>query len=226
MSIADKLKTVADNVPKVYEAGRSVADKKPYVNTLGISMCYFFAKGERRSLIPYIDWSRSDMFQHCFYNDAVSTKIDMVSTPMAKWIGSMFYNATAVKEITGLTTNKAENIGYLCSGCTALETMCELDLSSAENYVSMFYDCKSLKNITFVEGSINVSISFQHSPLLTIESAKSIIKGLVNYAGTDTAYSYTVSFANETKELLVAEGATSPTDSTWIEYISELGWNS
>ena len=80
-----------------------------------------------------------------------------------------------------------------------------------------------LENVVF-EGVIPATISFSSCPL-TVESMKSVITHLKDYSGTESEYTYTVTFKSTAFSALTAEGTTSPNGNTWAEYIDDLKWN-
>ena len=92
-------------------------------------------------------------------------------------------------------------------------------------FSQVFNGCTSLTTIK-MSGIISNSIDFSQSTKLSLESAISVITHLKDYSGdTTNAYTKTLTFSSATIALLNAEGATSPHGTTWLEYISELGWN-
>ena len=214
-----------------YAAGKKIADSKPYINTAasGFSMKHFCREGERVNFLPFIDTSAIKNFQQCFRDATKIAEIGLgttneLDTTAATSIGSMFYNCTALKTVN-INTANATNMDYLFYGCTALETVGEMDIAKGKDYANMFRNCGALKNITFKAGSIVKSISFQQSPSLTLESAKSIILGLADYQGTQNQLAYTVVFSEQTTALLEAEGNTSPNGNSWLTYIADKGWD-
>lgn len=80
-----------------------------------------------------------------------------------------------------------------------------------------------LVNVT-IEGTLKGDINLSANPL-SLESAKSIITALVDFAGTDYAFDYTIKFSSTTLGYLEAEGATAPNGKTWVEYCEDKGWN-
>jgi hypothetical protein len=140
----------------------------------------------------------------------------------------VFQGCTALETI--------ENIGLPASyydatfnGCSALKTIAQLRFSQtgAGTKISnnCFENCVSLETIQEIVGVIEVSINFQWCPL-TAETAKKIINALENYAGTGNEFSCKVMFSDSTIALLNAEGNTSPSGTSWVEYIAEIGWDS
>ena len=136
-----------------------------------------------------------------------------------------FLNATALEYINGINAKKSINVTAMFCDCKALHTIGEwqiidgnkvlvnpLDFSSVTNstYTSQCFDrCNALTNVSFVEGSIKVSISFPHSSLLSAESVQSIINGL---ATVTTAQTLTLNSAivltDEQKATINAKGWT------------------
>ena len=107
--------------------------------------------------------------------------------------------------------------------CRFLHTIDKIIPRSDALQAISFTNASALKNITF-EGEINCNFRIQSSPL-TLESAKSIISALKDYSGTTDEFKYTVSFSENTKVLLEAEGATAPNGDTWLNYAFAKGWN-
>ena len=87
---------------------------------------------------------------------------------------------------------------------------------------STFDRCKALKNIV-IEGTIASSISFSSSPL-TVDSMKSIISSLKDYAGTTSENKCTLTLSSSCKTALANEGNTSPNGNTWLEYAMDKKW--
>lgn len=167
------------------------------------------------------------LFERCGW---VGEKIDF--TDICKMVDfSQYPNAEGV-----FRNANAKNITCDFSSCTALEQtfMCN-DGGKIDNitvkvselctkYINAFTYISTLKNITFVEGSvIAATIDFSYSNL-TVASMKSIISALKNYSGTDKEFTYSVVFKPACWEALEAD-STSPTGTTWEEYVSSLGWN-
>jgi hypothetical protein len=84
--------------------------------------------------------------------------------------------------------------------------------------------CFNIQRIEF-KGTIPITFTLASLERLEIESAKSAINALVDYAGTEKEFAYTLSFHNQTKQNLDAEGAIFPNGTTWREYLDAKGWN-
>ena len=76
--------------------------------------------------------------------------------------------------------------------------------------------------VILADGTIGKSIEFPHSPL-TIDSCKSIINALKNYADTDYKLQYKLTLKNTVWEALNSAEAP-PSGNTWQEYVQSLGW--
>lgn len=105
------------------------------------------------------------------------------------------HNSVNVGFMFGHTTNTAatnlESINFVNGVCTE-----ELDLTGITSFSYAFTKCNSLKNIRVVANSIQASISFADSSLLTKESVLSIINGL------DSSNPATLSLHNTIKTAL------------------------
>ena len=88
---------------------------------------------------------------------------------------------------------------------------------------TVFESCNYLVDVSF-EGEIGQNIKFSSSPL-TVECMKHIISNLVNYAGTENEFVHKVTFTSACLAALEAEGNTSPNGNTWLDYMTDLGWN-
>ena len=140
----------------------------------------------------------TNMFWHCYVNSLPPISIQSCVDKAL----DMFNNCRATK------------IDNLISSDTGVE----LDNST-------FRLWKHIEDIT-ITGKIYGSINFQYGVNLTLESAKSIINALLDCAGTDKEFTYTLFLPSEVWALLDADGATSPNGNTWREYVTEdLKWN-
>lgn len=75
-----------------------------------------------------------------------------------------------------------------------------------------------------ISGTIGKNANFSANPL-DLESMKSVIGCLKNYAGTADAAKYKVTFSPTCWETLDADGANAPDGNTWRDYVeTTLGW--
>ena len=143
-----------------------------------------------------LDFSKATNLTSLFYYN------DMVRTTSATALKDVFRGANMVESI--------EKVIFKADGSQAL--------------TRVFDNTNMLQNIV-IEGVIGKSVNFQWSSRLTVESAKSIIQHLANYAGTNNAGVYTLTLSSNTWAALDAEGATSPNGNAWRDYVMDLGWN-
>lgn len=208
MSIADKLTTVAENVPKVFEAGKQAEYDRFWdiLQNKGEPANYYYK-------FSYTGWNEEN------YNPKYPLVCGTGSTPAM----ALFY---ANKDITDTKVPiivQGSSAQSMFANSDNLVTVRGLTVHEGVGFGSTFVNDYALKNIT-IEGTIGKSIDFKYSPL-TAESAKSVISALKDYSGTDKEYTYSVTFSASTLELLEAEGATAPGGLTWTEYIKAKRWN-
>jgi hypothetical protein len=138
---------------------------------------------------------------------------------------NVFNDCKTVYEVEDIIIPNCTSINSFFRNCQSLIAVGTCNFSSITSATDAFYNVKYLKKISFVEESIPIPINFGYSKLLELESAKSIIKGLKNYAGTDKEFTYTIQFSAETLAILEADGTTAPDGGTWVEYAQSKGWN-
>ena len=89
-----------------------------------------------------------------------------------------------------------------------------------------FGSCRTLAEFES-EGTLAISVSFKDSPL-TVETMKSLISCLKNYAGTSNAGAYTLTLKDTCKTALSADTETVEFDGqtyTYFNLITAKGWN-
>lgn len=158
--------------------------------------------------------------------DALGVTLDLSACTNALYAFSYMYNVTriGVVNLQKITTSSAN---YLFQGSNGLIEIDEIVLPSSRVYFTSAFDgCTNLEEISFAGGKIQYNINFKSSKKLSAGSAKNIILALADFAGTANEYSYEVAFSADTLVLLEAEGNTSPSGGSWIDYITEKGWNS
>lgn len=99
-----------------------------------------------------------------------------------------------------------------------------ITVASGQTYTNWFLGCSDLVEIIFTpESVIGSSLTMNQSPLLSVESMKSIIEHLKNYKGTSSDQTYSVTFSDDCWARLEE---TTPPDGyeTWKDYVSDLGW--
>lgn len=149
-------------------------------------------------------------FSNAFYMNYAITEIDgTIDCSSAGSINAMFNECSSLNEIsitntsnviemrevfrcTGIvtvpstfSTTSANYVDGLFSYCGNLQSIPILNFSNVITANDCFTGCNNLQNVTF-EGSINVSLSFGNSPLLTYDSIKSILTAASQANNTDS----------------------------------------
>lgn len=204
MSIAENLEIIAENVPKVYEAG-----KKAEYNEFWDA---FQDYGNRKDY--------NSAFGFGFPAEAYNPKYDLQGN-----LGNAFSQAKMLDvkvKIINVTS-----IMQMFRWNSNTINVPELNISETTNVSSdPFYQATALKNIKLT-GVLAKSLSFAYSPL-SVDSIKSIISCLKDYSGTDGEYSYTLTLKSSAFSKLEAEGATAEYNGvacTWAELVDNKKWN-
>lgn len=199
MSIAEKLQTAAENIPKVYNAGY---EKGKF-------------EGGGTDLLQYATFFNGNAFRSAVFPDDVAENIYLkIKGHNGTFTVGFTYGfmSSNVKNITfeideipvsGITFNSVfqtcadlvsvtftNDIFYISNGASAFNGATKLeringvmDLSLANNVGGMFQKCNSLIDVRFNEKSIKKSITFTDSANLSDESTTSIINGLADLTG-------------------------------------------
>lgn len=114
-------------------------------------------------------------------------------------------------------------INQMFYACPYLRKIEKLIFPKSSMVISAFESSSAIEEITF-EGTAYQNISLQWAKKLSVESMKSLISCLYNYAGTDKEFTYSVKFSDESWAALAAD-STAPDGGTWREYVQKLGWN-
>ena len=244
MNIAENLTTIADNVPKVYEAGKK-AEQRNFWKVLtnnGAKQSYYYTFSERL-------WTKDNFKPTCnivpteaertfYYHNRGGVAYDLaqqledcgVKLDMSNnTTGSYTFCYAVLTRIPEIDQRKSI---FTCmfrqnSSNTKLVTIDKIICSSNgdQAFTQTFDGCSKLKNVIF-EGVIGRTISFSVSPL-SVASMKSIISCLKDYTGS-SEYSYTITLKSSAFTALEAEGATAEYEGvacTWRELIDNKKWN-
>ena len=219
MNSAEKLVEIAENVPKVYEAGKKAewSEFWDVVQQNGEKTNYseLFYKNyifSEETFKPKYDmhctnantmfysWGRylpTDLIK-CFKRQGV-----VLDTSQATDTQSMFgyaYGITAVPTID--LTSSPESTSQF-NYASSLVTIEKLIVTAENTYSNTFNRCSSLENLV-IEGTIGQNgFNVQNSPL-THDSLMSIINALADKAG-DTSETWTVTLGSSNKNKLTSE---------------------
>ena len=173
--------------------------------------------------------SMEKMFFNCDFTDfkGILEKQGIVlDTSGAYNVKEAFSRCKKLTRLPVLNFSKAGALDSTFEFCYKLESIDKIILNNkgTHTFVWPFNSCSSLKEIR-IEGVIGTNISLKHSPLLSVESMKSIISCLKDYAGAADEYKYTVTFKAAAFETIESSSETPPSGSTWAEHIDNLKWN-
>lgn len=136
---------------------------------------------------------------------------------------AFMYSSTA--ELPEINASKSTSNYQTFASCTKLTKIDKLILSSdgtAPEMTTTFASSSALVDIV-IEGVIAKNITMSNCSKLSVDSTKSVIEHLANYAGTENEGVYTLKLHANTWTALEASG-TAPNNKTWKEYVTDLGW--
>lgn len=239
MSIMGNLATIAENVPKVYEAGKTQGQNELWEDVTAKGTRSNCAHAFRSWDTPYIrptykltPTERGGSI-YMFANNPSLLKVEKEYFDLSQITGvsqtvaynghqATFYKCYKLVEIedVGMQAAMYDSTYYDCVSLEKIEV-----IRSQEDTIyntNTFGHCSKLAHL-IVEGVIGTNIWFSYCPL-TVASLKSVITHLKDYSETSSEYTYTITFKATAFEALEAEGATSPHGNTWAEYIDDLKW--
>jgi hypothetical protein len=205
-TIEYKLKTIAENETKVFEAGKK-AERDNFWNIFqnnGEATSYYYA-------FAY------DNFTDDNYNP--QRNIVIQETNLA---GQYLYSYSVITDTKVPIYANALNIKGMFNNARGLVTINKLVVQETTVIDNAFTRCDSLKNLV-IEGVIGRDFDIKSCPL-TLESAISIITHLKDYKGTADENKYTISFASSVWALLDADAGNESAGLSWREYVQEIGW--
>lgn len=230
MTIAEKLTAIAENEQKVYDAGKQAEYD-----------AFWDSYQENGSRTDYTGgfagrgWTSSNFNPkyplqplnagYMFYNAHRLTfqTPDVVDFSKCTSFASTFMSGGTYIDLNiDCSSASVLNQTFAWSGLT--KRVKKLIVHENLTFSNTFNQTSKLEEIEF-EGVIGNSISFAQSSKLSLESAKSILSNLKDFTGTDNELTRTVTLHADTWALLDADGATSPTGTTWAEYVTAKRWN-
>lgn len=201
MSIADKLIQIAENEPKVFEAGKAAGKKAEYDafwdsfqdnGNRNDYQCGFGGKGwidqtfkPKYDIILGIGYTAMRMFWDAKITDLAATLEQLglqFDTSKAYYFDYMFQWCTLLKRVPPLdfsgTVNGNKEIMYVFSNCGALETIDKMIVPKELKYTGVFGGCYNLVNL-IVEGTIGQNgFDLKDCTKLSKASIESVIRHL------------------------------------------------
>lgn len=190
MSIANQLKTITANIPKVFEAGKNVNDGIPhhfeYAPTLASMFdgAIFPDNYEMTLIIPQVKSLR-----YAFRNTTGLKKVILKGeNSNIVNFGYAFQSNVEEVDLTEFTA-KPDDLTYAFSNTTLKKIVGDLDFSEITNTGNAFRNCSSLEEVRIKANTIKLSVQFGYSPNLSAQSVQSIVDGL---ATVETAQTLTL----------------------------------
>ena len=196
MSIAEKLVAVAENIPKVYDAGYlkgkseggSGTDYMQYLQSARFSTSI----SEVTDNI-FLDLSNMVSTQSLFEQRKINCeKVTVILSNACGTAYNIFLAPVSSQdllkeiEILGDTSKITTFLGAFNRRNTLDKIIGELDFSSCTNFTNTFNGCSALQLFTPKKETIKVSISFKDSPNLTDVTIEAIFDGLAPVEDTQT----------------------------------------
>lgn len=226
MTIAEKLTTIAENEPKVFEAGKkSQYDEfwdayQQNGTRTNYSGAFAGVAWDTTTLKPKYDIVPAQATQ--MFRD-LKLQVNISDYFKNQGIDLDFSKATSFSEfliwaqITGLgevDTRSASNINYAFTYAQKLQAIDLLILKEdgSQTFNGAFNQCLALRDIT-IQGVIGNDVVINNSPLLTIESMRSVISALKDYRNTGATKTLTLHAT--TKALLTDADKATITQKGW-----------
>ena len=197
MSIADKLTTIAENIPKVYDKGKADVELKFWEmltdNGNRIHFQYAFGSSDYTGYSYVKPIKIKGNAQRIFYNYSGTEypkNIDFSEIDTSKAYNSEYYSMW-FRYGTNITTVPDMGIpalpGYpdMYANMPNLHTIVIVRSNENTMFTGTFASCPKLENITF-EGTIGQNISFSGCNELTHDTLVHIIEHLKDYGETAT----------------------------------------
>ena len=190
MSVAEKLKQIAENEQKVYEAGKEKGIKTEY-DRFWDSFQEHGAREYYRYAFAGTGWTE----------ETIKPKYDIVPTNAGNMFVANSVLSGSLKEIfQGITfdLSKSTDCSGMFNSCSEITELPYLDFSSTTAISQVFYGCRKLKSLNIklpdrelnflnafrgltalesikIDGTIASDVSFEWSTLLSKESITSVI---------------------------------------------------
>lgn len=233
MSIAEKLTTIAENVPKVYEAGKQAEYEKFWKSYLSSGYAsyhpYRFA-GQGWNDITFKpkyniitgSMGATGMFRECQITNLKQILEDcgvILDTSLATNLNYAFaYNRiTHFPKISLISaTNKTDGIFVNNSGNSKIISIDEIELAETTAFKSTsFQSCSLLEHVIFTGTLATNGLNISWSTLLDKESLLSILNCLKDYSQDTSGTTYYITIGAENIAKLTEEEKLIATNKGW-----------
>lgn len=177
------------NVARMFQ-GCSNLESVPVLDlTFAQCIVYLFQncskiKTVKFSNIPDRNFNEGSIY--VFNNCTSLEKIERTANPLCRGNCDNFASGCTSLVEFDQDTSKVTSFYHMFDGDISLETIKTIDGTASQSFADTFKNCSALKNIEITPGTINWSISFADSPLLSAKSVQSIIDGLATVTSQRT----------------------------------------
>lgn len=172
----------------------------------GVDFTATFGSCESLQKLPLLDLSRGQIFRSTFSGCANLQTFPSINVSQGTNFDFFLDECLSLTHVSALDTQRATTFRFMFFNDMKLTTIDELNFSNGQNFTQAFDWCTELTDITFV-GSINKSISFEHSTKLSYNSIKSILTACSKTTNTNSkivAFNRTIADQNNELTNLVA----------------------
>jgi len=207
MTLAEKLTAVAENVPKVYDAGKGwVFAHMARPDGLFYKTAFPAGTSLRISLAA-TGGTLTEMFRLCTGLEVLELTPPDISCKVNYFIYS---SDIRLLRLTGyLRVSDFTNFATRCSALEEIEGV--IDLTESSSNEGCFGSCPQLREVRFTPESIKLSISFKQSDQLSADTVASIVAGLATVAETQT-----LTFHDAVKATLTDDQTALITAKNWL----------
>ena len=174
-----------------------------------------------------VEYNSYQMFEDSVLEGSLTELLNRAGVQL-KFVNNSYFSATFGKSLFTEIDFNIENCGNIATAFQNCERLKTLKIATLLNTQTIgqnnFQNCIALENLTIVGEIGSTNFNVQWSSLLSVESAKNIIRRLVNHIDTNP-FAYTITFHADVWAKLDAEGNTSPNGNGWKDYIQDIGWN-
>lgn len=202
MSIADKLTTISENVPKVYDSGYSKAESDFWDSFQNFGNRTYYDKAfqywgaeyikpkykiKPTSQVSYL-FSENPNLKAIYAED-----FDLGSVPQSTtWNGGIYglcQRCSSLEYFGDINIQPNNRVGYMFYYCNNLKKIELLRVNENTIFNGTFSECHNLEEVWFEgiigsRGDNNNTVSFQHSPNLKKECVLHVFEHLKDFSGT------------------------------------------
>lgn len=219
MSIADKLRTIAENQQTIYDTARDkeLRESINRVISYGVrtNFAYAFSRCNYSGVVLPFDVTPTSNINHMFYyyqGETLPVGIDLSKVPRGASVTALFA-CSNLTEIPDMGLGRMNGYVNAFLNCEKLKKISVIRSSKATGYAYTFDGCYALTSVGF-EGEIGKDIDFSSCTKLNKTCIKNIISHLYDYSKEGGTHKLTIGSANLSK--LTAAEEQIAIDKGWI----------